>query len=96
LQLADGDQLDIVVTDFARLGFKFDTPQAIVIGQDATLLVQEIGSFPANIRWNLGRSAGGRFLQEVAPELITQALTSYVNLAPFEAGHQPLQNVVCR
>ncbi len=94
LLLANGDKLDIVVTDFARLGFKCDTPQLVPIGTRATLVIHDAGSFPATLRWNMGRSAGGQFLEKIQAELISQVLTSSVNLVPFNHNHQPLAELV--
>ena len=94
LLLSSGEDLDVVVADFARLGFKCETPHMIGIGKSATLVIRDVGSFQAIVRWNVGRSAGGQFQKRVQAELISKVLTSNVNLLPFDHDHRPLADLV--
>jgi hypothetical protein len=94
LSLSSGEKLDVVVNDFARRGFKCDAAETIPIGSNATLTINDIGSFQAIVRWNKGRSAGGWFSEEVQAELVSHVLTSHMNLVPLDHHHRPLTDLV--
>ena len=94
LFILSGEKLDVVVTDLARLGFKCETPQMVAIGSNATLVIRDVGSFETTVRWNVGRSLGGLCLKGIQAELVSRALTSSVNLAPFENNQRPLADLV--
>jgi PilZ domain-containing protein len=62
---SDGGRLDVIVTDISRGGFRLQTTETLAIGEDVCLEVPKYGAFSAQIRWAVGLSAGGVFLEPV-------------------------------
>ena len=65
LVLSDGSEQAVTITDVSSGGFRLQTGQTVPIGEHVFLRVPRYGDFPAQIRWALGRDAGGVFLQPV-------------------------------
>ena len=65
LVLSDGTEHRVTITDVSAGGFRLQTVETMPIGEHVFLRVPRYGDFPAQIRWALGRDAGGVFLQAV-------------------------------
>ena len=65
LVLSDGTEHRVTITDVSSGGFRLQTGETMPIGEHVFLRVPRYGDFPAQIRWALGRDAGGVFLQAV-------------------------------
>lgn len=71
LVASDGGEMNVVVTDLSNRGFRIEAEENlfigenILIGEHVHLRVERYGDFPAQIRWALGREAGGIFLEPV-------------------------------
>ena len=71
LVASDGGEMNVVVTDLSDRGFRIEAEENlfigenILIGEHVHLRVARYGDFPAQIRWALGREAGGIFLEPV-------------------------------
>ena len=57
-----GEELDVIITDISKDGFKLSTDIQLLIGERVDLRVPKTGDVPAQIRWALGNEAGGVFL----------------------------------
>ena len=68
---SDGGEMNVTVTDLSSRGFRIEAEETlfigenILIGEHVRLRVARYGDFPAQIRWALGREAGGIFLEPV-------------------------------
>lgn len=58
----DGEEIDVMITDISKDGFKLSTRKQLMIGERIDLEVPKTGIVPAQIRWALGDEAGGVFL----------------------------------
>ena len=65
LVLTDGSEHAVTITDVSSGGFKLQTEATIPIGSHVFVRVDRYGDFPAQIRWALGKEAGGEFLEPV-------------------------------
>ena len=65
LVLSDGTEHRVTITDVSSGGFRLQTGETMPIGEHVFLRVPRYGDFPAQIRWALGREAGGVFLQPI-------------------------------
>ncbi|HEU5285823.1 MAG TPA: PilZ domain-containing protein [Sphingomicrobium sp.] len=65
LVLSDGSEQSVTITDVSTGGFRLQTAETVPIGAHVFLRVPRYGDFPAQIRWALGRDAGGVFLEPV-------------------------------
>jgi hypothetical protein len=71
LVASDGGEMEVTVTDLSSRGFRIEADETlfigenILIGEHVRLRVARYGDFPAQIRWALGREAGGIFLEPV-------------------------------
>jgi hypothetical protein len=65
LVLSDGTEHRVTITDVSSGGFRLQTGETMPIGEHVFLRVPRYGDFPAQIRWALGKDAGGVFLQPV-------------------------------
>ncbi len=57
-----GQELEVIITDISKDGFKLATETPLKIGERIDLRVPKTGDVPAQIRWALGGEAGGVFL----------------------------------
>ena len=62
---AQGAELPVTVTDVSSAGFRLEVSETPRIGEHVTLRVARGGDYPAQIRWALGKEAGGIFLAHV-------------------------------
>jgi hypothetical protein len=62
---SDGSRVPVVVTDLSREGCRLETDGALKIGERVQIEVPKYGTFPAQIRWALGREAGAIFLEPI-------------------------------
>ena len=62
---SDGGKIPVIVTDISREGCRLETDGSLTIGEKVQLEVPKYGSFPAQIRWALGKEAGAVFLEPV-------------------------------
>jgi PilZ domain len=68
---SDGNEMPVTVTDLSNRGFRIEAEETLFIGENikigehVRLRVARYGDFPAQIRWALGREAGGLFLDPV-------------------------------
>lgn len=60
---SDGGELAVTITEISAGGFRLHTDETLVIGEKVRLRVDKFGDFPAQIRWALGNTAGGAFLE---------------------------------
>ena len=60
---SDGGELPVTITEISAGGFRLRTDETLVIGEKVRLRVEKFGDFPAQIRWALGDTAGGAFLE---------------------------------
>lgn len=58
----DGEEIAVLITDISKDGFKLSTETQLMIGERVDLRVPKTGDVPAQIRWALGKDAGGVFL----------------------------------
>lgn len=58
----DGEEIDVVITDISKDGFKLSTNTQLMIGERVELSIPKTGDVPVQIRWALGQEAGGIFL----------------------------------
>jgi hypothetical protein len=61
---SDGVETDVVILDVSRGGFRLEVSEDLRIGERVTLRAEH-DRFPAEIRWALGKEAGGVFLTAV-------------------------------
>ena len=57
-----GEEIDVVITDISKDGFKLSSDAQLLIGERIDLRVPKTGDVPAQIRWAVGKEAGGVFL----------------------------------
>jgi len=62
---SDGGEVPVVVTDISREGCRLETDGSLQIGEMVEISVGRLGTYPAQIRWALGREAGAVFLRPV-------------------------------
>ena len=62
---SDGVASDVVILDVSSGGFRLEVPEPPRIGEHATLRVERSEEFPVQIRWALGKEAGGVFLSSI-------------------------------
>ena len=63
--LSDGTERSVTITDVSSGGFRLRTDDTLPIGEHVFMRVPRYGDFPAQIRWALGREAGGIFLEPI-------------------------------
>ena len=61
---SEGVEIDVVILDVSRGGFRVEVCENLRIGEQVTLLAEHDNRFPAQIRWTLGKEAGGVFLSK--------------------------------
>ncbi len=59
---ADGQEIDVVITDISKDGFKLSSETLLLIGERVDLSMPKTGDVPVQIRWAIGGEAGGVFL----------------------------------
>src|SRR3954451_23093681 len=64
LSNSDGVEMEVVILDVSRGGFRLEVSEVLRIGERVTLRAEH-DRFPAEIRWVLGKEAGGVFLTAV-------------------------------
>ena len=62
---SDGVVIEVVILDVSSGGFRFEVSEELRIGERVTLQAEHGDLFPAEIRWTLGKEAGGVFLAPV-------------------------------
>ena len=62
---SDGNVVPVTVVDLSREGCRLETEATLKIGENVQIEVPKYGSFPAQIRWALGKEAGAVFLEPV-------------------------------
>ncbi len=62
---SDGGAVPVVVIDISREGCRLETDGSLKIGEYVQLEVPKYGTFPAQIRWAVGREAGAVFLEPI-------------------------------
>ena len=62
---SDGGTMSVVVVDISSEGCRMETDGSLKIGEKVQLHVGRYGTFPAQIRWALGKEAGAVFLEPV-------------------------------
>ena len=62
----DGCELDVVVTDVSRDGFKIECESVLEVGSQILLHVAKLAPVKGLIRWTCGHEAGGVFLESAA------------------------------
>ncbi len=62
---SDGGNVPVVVIDISREGCRLETDGSLKIGEYVQLEVPKYGTFPAQIRWAVGREAGAVFLEPI-------------------------------
>ena len=62
---SDGSSLDVVVLDISREGCRLEADGTLKIGEKIELNVPRYGTFPAQVRWAMGKEAGAVFLEPV-------------------------------
>lgn len=55
----------VKILDISSTGFKLESDETFRIGEYVGLRVSKYGEFSAQIRWALGREAGGEFLDPI-------------------------------
>jgi hypothetical protein len=63
---SDGCELDVIVTDVSRDGFRLESHSELEVGAEVLLRVARLAPVKAMIRWACGQEAGGVFLEPVA------------------------------
>jgi hypothetical protein len=62
----DGCQLDVVVTDVSRDGFRLESESVLEVGSKVLLQVAKLSPVHGLIRWTRGHEAGGIFMEPAA------------------------------
>jgi hypothetical protein len=62
---SDGAEYPVVILDVSRGGFRVEISEDLRVGESVTLRAEHGDRFPAEIRWALGKEAGGVFLAPV-------------------------------
>jgi len=62
----DGCELEVMITDVSRDGFRLQSRAELEVGAEVLLHVTKLAPVKAIIRWTRGREAGGTFLEPVA------------------------------
>jgi hypothetical protein len=62
---SDGNRVPATVTDISSDGCRLSTDAELKIGERIEIHVDKYGTYPAQIRWVLGRDAGALFLDPV-------------------------------
>jgi hypothetical protein len=62
---SDGGVIPVIVTDISREGCRLEADGSLRIGERVQLEVPKYGTFPAQIRWALGKEAGAVFLEPI-------------------------------
>lgn len=62
---SDGVEIEVVILDVSRGGFRVELSEDLRLGERVTLRAEHGDRFPAEIRWTLGKEAGGVFLDPV-------------------------------
>ncbi len=62
---SDGGKIPVVVTDLSREGCRLEADGSLTIGEHVQIEVPKYGTFPAQIRWALGKEAGAVFLEPI-------------------------------
>lgn len=65
---SDGVATDVLILDVSSGGFRIEVAEPPRIGEQATLRVERSEEFPVEIRWALGKEAGGVFLSPIDSE----------------------------
>ena len=63
---ADGCELDVVIIDVSRDGFRLESNSELEVGGEVLIAVGKRPPVRAVIRWTRGLEAGGVFLESVA------------------------------
>ena len=63
---ADGCELEVVITDVSRDGFRLETNAELEVGSEVLIRVGKREPVGALIRWTRGTEAGGVFVDPVA------------------------------
>lgn len=63
---ADGCELDVVITDVSRDGFRLQSRSQLEPDTEVMLQVAKLAPVRALIRWTCGHEAGGVFLEPMA------------------------------
>ena len=63
---SDGCELDVIVTDVSRDGFRLESRSELEVGAEVLLRVARLAPVRAIIRWARGQEAGGVFLEPVS------------------------------
>jgi hypothetical protein len=62
----DGCELDVVILDVSRAGFRLQSRSELEVGSEVLLSAAKLEPVRALIRWTCGHEAGGVFLDPVA------------------------------
>ena len=62
---SDGGKIPVVVTDISREGCRLEADGSLTIVEHVQIEVQKYGTFPAQIRWAMGKEAGAIFLEPI-------------------------------
>ena len=62
---SDGGKIPVVVTDLSREGCRLEADGSLTIGEQVQIEVPKYGTFPAQIRWAVGKEAGAVFLEPI-------------------------------
>lgn len=65
---SDGNRVPVIVRDISSEGCRLETDGELKIGERVEIEVDRHGTYPAQIRWALGREAGAMFLEPVKLE----------------------------
>jgi hypothetical protein len=63
---SDGCELDVIIIDVSRDGFRLQSRSELEIGSEVLIRVAKLDPVRALIRWTCGHEAGGVFLDPVA------------------------------
>ena len=58
--------VEVTVRDLSRCGFKAECAEPVTIGSYVSLEVPGIGSVDAQVRWQVGRRMGGKFVDPIS------------------------------
>ena len=61
LTTSDGHSFDCVVRDLSLTGFRLELADEVLVGEQVTLKVGARETYVGEIKWSLGREAGGVF-----------------------------------
>ena len=66
LTTSDGHSFKVIIRDLSAKGFRVELDEEVLVGECVSLQVGSREALRGEIKWALGREAGGHFLEEAS------------------------------